>query len=268
MLAFDRHEGPADRPLVLVHSLALDRSIWDGLISHLRGRFDIISVDLPGHGGSSAFQGTTVGSMAAEVASLLDGERTGPVVVIGLSLGGCVAQSLAVQRPDLVRGLALLDTTCWYGESAPKDWRARAQRALDDGLESLAGFQLARWFSPGFLEEEPEVGKRLLEVFVSTDLESYVASCRAMGDFDLRKEIEEISVPTTVIVGADDPATSPAHAEQIRQRIGSASLHVIPGCSHLSAVERPGSVARLLEADLFLRVFDGLGGEESAVRER
>lgn len=118
-------------------------------------------------------------------------------------------------------------------------------------MDSLAAFQLNRWFSAGFAEQNPEMGERLLDVFRSNDLDHYAATCRAMGAMDLRALVPAITAPTTVIVGAQDPATD---AELLRQLIPDTGLHVIPRCSHLSAVERPDAIARLLEADLFTRI--------------
>lgn len=254
MLEFTRHDGGGDGTLVLLHSLALDRTVWDGLIPLVRDRFGSIALDLPGHGASQGLEETTIEAMADEVASLLTHLDTGPAIVVGLSLGGCVAQAVAARHPGVVRGLALLDTTCWYGETAPADWEERAQKALRDGLDSLAAFQLNRWFSAGFAEQNREIGEGLLDVFRANDLDHYAAACRAMGAMDLRGLVPNITAATTVIVGDQDPATPPSHAELLRQLIPDTALHVIPRCSHLSAVERPGAIARLLEADLFTRI--------------
>ena len=254
MLEHTRHDGGDEGTVVLLHSLALDRSVWDGLVPLLRDRFTVVTPDLPGHGSSPSRDGVTVEAMADDVAALIRSLDVAPAVIGGLSLGGCVAQAVAARHGDLVRGLALLDTTCWYGTRAPADWAGRAQKAVDNGLDSLSAFQLKRWFSPGFNDAHPEIGKGLLEIFRANDIDDYVAACHAMGAMDLRDAVTGITAPTTVIVGADDPATSPEHAELIRRLVPGASLHVIPECSHLSAVEWPGAIARLLDADLVTRI--------------
>jgi 3-oxoadipate enol-lactonase len=172
---------------------------------------------------------------------------------MGLSLGGCVAQAVAIRHPALVKGLGLIDTTPWYGATAVEDWEGRAQKAATEGFDSLAEFQLARWFSPAFRAQGTTVGERLLDVFRRNRVEDYVMTCRAMGAMDLRDRLPSITAPTMIFVGADDPATPPAQAEMMRQLIPGASLHVQPDCSHLSAVERPDAVARYVEADLLHR---------------
>lgn len=254
MIEYDRYEAGGEHIAVLLHSLALDRSVWEGVIELLRDDIDLVAIDLPGHGKSSTFDGGTIEEMADEVAGLIAAEKMGPALIVGLSLGGCVAQALAVGHPELVTGLGLVDTTSWYGDGAPEAWEQRARRAREDGLASLAEFQLARWFTPAFLAAYPDVGERLLDVFRTTDLDSYSAACRAMGVFDIRSDLPGIDVPTSVVVGADDPATSPAHSEELHRLIPGATLHVIADCSHLSAVERPDEVVRILREELLPRL--------------
>ena len=254
MLAFDRHEGGGAGSLVLLHSLALDRSVWDDFIPRVVERFDVIAVDLPGHGASPGNEGMTIESMADEVAHLIRSLQVDPAIVIGLSLGGCVAQATAVRHPEAVSGLGLLDTTCWYGEKAPENWAERARRGKEGGMESLVDFQVARWFTDDFNRTNPSVAQRLAEVWKKTDVDQYAATCRAMGAVDLRDQIGEITIPTIIVVGADDRATDITHAEAMQERIRGATLHVIPDCAHLSPAEHPREVGAILEGDLFARV--------------
>lgn len=255
-IGFDRHDGGDQGTVVLLHSLAMDRHVWDGLIPHLTERFDVIALDLPNHGASGTLEDTTIEAMADALEPLVREQAPDGAILIGLSLGGCVAQSFTIAHPDLTVGLGLVDTTCWYGETAPEDWAGRARKAAEKGFDSLADFQLERWFSPGFKDRHPEIGEQLLEVFRSNDIDRYVATCHAMGAMDLRDRLPSIEVPTSIHVGALDPATPPVDAEMMRTLIGGAALHVMPNCSHLSPVERPDLLARLLAADLFPRIDD------------
>ena len=254
MLEFDRHPGGDGGAVVLLHSLGLDRSVFDELVPFLTPRFEVFAPDLPGHGASPGIDGMTNEAIADQVADLIQDVIGEPSLVIGLSMGGCVAQALAVRHPKLVRGLGLLDTTCWYGAEAVQNWEARAQMGLDQGLASLADTQIARWFTPEFVQGNPSVVERFREVWSRTELATYAGACRAMGALDLRDAIADIEVPTAIVVGADDVATDITHAEAMRQRIPGATLQVIPNCAHLSAAEHPETVAELLDTELFARV--------------
>lgn len=237
--------APGDGPTtVLLHSLALDRSIWREFAPLLPGT--VVTVDLPGHGSAPEGDPTTVESMADGVAALVTSLGRGPVVLVGMSLGGSVAQAMTIRHPDLVAALGLVDTTAWYGPDAPRTWAARAKQARQRGLDSLAEFQLDRWFTPAFREARPEVGEELLGIFRRNRLADYVASCTALGAMDLRADLPNIHVPTAVVVGDQDGATPPSHARALASAIATAELTVLENCKHLSALERPADVLRAL----------------------
>lgn len=234
--------GGGDGTFVLLHSLALDGRVWQRVAPVLAERSEVITLDLRGHGKSPNSTDYTVEQMADDVAETTGRLGVADGVVVGLSMGGCVAQAVAVRHPELVSGLVLADTTAWYGPDAPGTWAGRADKARANGLHSLADFQLDRWFGEEFRNDNPELCANLLECFVANDIDSYAAACHALGAFDMREEIRSIGVPTEVIVGEHDPATSPDHARDLAERIPNSRLTIIPGAKHLSALERPDVV--------------------------
>lgn len=246
-LARDVHNPSGTPTIVLLHSLALDRSIWDDVVPLLPATAAVVTPDLPGHGTAPAGDPTSVESMADEVAGLLRDLDRGPVVLVGMSLGGSVAQAVAIRHAQSVSALGLVDTTAWYGEEAPAMWAARADRAMRHGLGSLAESQLGLWFTEDFRADRPEVCERLLDIFRRTGVDDYVRSCRALGAMDLRADLPRISVPTAIVVGELDGGTPPAHARALQHAIGGSVLTVIPRCGHLSAIERPHEVLAGLE---------------------
>lgn len=233
-------------PVVLLHSLALDRRVWRAVVPALAGSNPVVTLDLRGHGASPRSSGFTVDDMADDVASTLTSLGLDRIALVGLSLGGSVAQAFASRHPDRVGSLVLLDTTAWYGPTAGQDWESRADKARSAGLPSLSRFQLTRWFSDGFRLANQPICDELLECFVANDLDSYVATCRALGAMDLRDRLHAISAPTLVVVGSEDPATPPSHAEALCGRIPKSELRVLDGARHLTPIERAGEVADLL----------------------
>ena len=245
-LRYDELASGGNGTVVLLHSLALDATIWPAFAARLGADRTILAPDLPGHGRAPQGDPSTVESMADAVAELIRGLGVSDVTLIGMSLGGSVAQAVTIRHPELIGGLGLIDTTAWYGPDAPASWAARADQARRQGLASLAGFQLERWFTDEFRQRSPELGEELLQIFQRNDLDNYVKSCTALGAMDLRADLGRIAVPTAIAVGELDGATPPAHAEALAAAIAGAELTVIPQCKHLSALERPEEVLAAL----------------------
>jgi len=184
-LAADVSHPDRAETVVLLHSLALDRTIWQDFAGRLGDGRCVVRPDLPGHGAQPQGDPASVETMADGVAVLLRALGRRAVTLVGMSLGGSVAQALTIRHPDLVGLLGLIDTTAWYGPDAPAAWAERADKARADGLTALAGFQLDRWFTTPFRAAHPDLMRHLLDVFTRTDPDSYDASCRALGAMDL-----------------------------------------------------------------------------------
>jgi 3-oxoadipate enol-lactonase len=142
-----------------------------------------------------------------------------------------------------VKGLALIDTTAWYGPQAPEQWRARAAEARAKGLNALVDFQVARWFGDPFRRDHPAVVARTAQVFVANDVDCYAASCALLGDADLRAYLQNVQVPVSIIVGEDDRATPPEMARALHDAIPQSTLAVLPGARHLTPLECPDQVS-------------------------
>ena len=240
-IAYSLYESAADLPrLVLVHSLAMDRHFWDPVVTALAPEASIAAIDARGHG-LSGKPGTpfTVELFAHDVRVLVDSLGWKNVVIAGASMGGCVALQFAADYPELTRGAGLIDTTAWYGETAPADWNARAERALKDGLAALLDFQKTRWFSEAFRAEHPEVVQQCIDTFLKNDVNAFAATARMLGSYDGRSVLGKITAPTAVIVGEEDYAATPAMARVLHEGIKGSTLTEIPAARHLTPLETP-----------------------------
>ena len=204
--AAERTAGSPLRPrIALIHSLALDRSIWNGVVPLLTPHADVLTFDCRGHGQSSRVKMKyTLELFASDLAGLLDHVSWPRAVIAGCSMGGCVAQAFAGVYPGRVEALAVIDSTAWYGPTAPKDWRDRAATAATKGFGALSAFQATRWVSDAFREAHPEVVNANLDVFLANDVDCYVATCEMLGDADLRHYQADMRMPVSVIVGEED----------------------------------------------------------------
>jgi 3-oxoadipate enol-lactonase len=248
-LAYTLYEHPAaGRHVVLIHSLAMDRTFWRPVAERLAARASVLTHDCRGHGRSDKPHGeVTVEHHADDLADLLDRLGWRSALVAGASMGGCIALAFAIRHPPRVSTLALVDTTAWYGPDAPRNWEQRANAALASGLSSLTDFQVTRWFGDKFRADHPQVVKDCVDLFVRNDVEAYAQTCRMLGACDLRAGLASITAPTAIVVGEEDYATPPAMAQAMHEAIVGSTLTVLPGARHLTPLERPEEVAAELE---------------------
>jgi 3-oxoadipate enol-lactonase len=248
-IAYTTHPAPRQGAprLALIHSLALDRSVWDGVVERLRPAAEILTFDCRGHGRSERRAGAfTAELFARDLAELLDHLGWEDVIVAGCSMGGCVALAFAAVYPERVRGLGLIDTTAWYGADAPAKFRERADAARDKGMQGLIDFQATRWFSDAFRATHQETLRRATAVFLDNDFDCYAASCALLGDVDLRAHLRSLRMPVAVVVGEEDFATPVAMAQHLHAEIPHSTLTVLPEARHLTPLERPDAIASAL----------------------
>jgi 3-oxoadipate enol-lactonase len=239
--------GRPDAPrLVLIHTLAMDRTIWAPLIAQLPD-VDVLSYDARGHGASAKTPAPyTATQFADDLAELLDGVGWPNAIVLGASMGGSIAIQFAHAHAGRVAALGLVDTTAWYGADAPAAWADRGKKAETDGFASMIGFQVTRWFSDGFREARPDIVHQTSDIFVRNDVPAYVALCDMLGTFDGRAYLTAFTMPVEVLVGEEDYATPMAMSEELAQSIPGARLSVIPKVRHLTILEIPERIAELV----------------------
>jgi 3-oxoadipate enol-lactonase/4-carboxymuconolactone decarboxylase len=241
-----RAEGPVSAPpLLLGPSLGTSYALWDAVAPELSTGHRVIRWDLPGHGGSAAgliAAGATVADLAGLVLSLADSLGVERFAYAGVSLGGAVGLHLAVHHPERVSALAVICSSAHF--DGARAWRERAERVRREGLEWLAKSADARWFTPGFTVP------RLVRDHRDADPQAYAACCDALAAFDLRERLPEITAPTLLVAGREDPATPPAHLRQIADAVPGAALVEIPGASHLAPAQCPEAVLAALRAHL------------------
>jgi len=235
-----RRSGEGE-PLVLLHPLALSGEAWGPVAERLAARFDVISPDARGHGGSGwAGEAFTVADLADDVAALLDGLDLRSAHLLGMSMGGSVALTFAGSRPERVQRLVLADTTAWYGDQAPAVWAGRAEKALATPRARQVPFQADRWFTEEFRARRPHEVQRVVDVFVRTDSRAHAQAARALGGLDGRELLPAITAPTLSLTGEQDYATPPAMGRYIADHVRTGQALVLPELRHLSLIEAPG----------------------------
>lgn len=242
--------GPDTGPAVLFgSSLGTTREMWTPQLPALSKRWRTVAFDHRGHGGSAVPPGPyAIDDLGGDVLRLVDRLGIDRFSFVGLSLGGMVGMWLAATAPDRVERLALLCTSAYMGPT--NGYRERAGVVRREGLAEVAEAVVARWFTPRFVAESPDVVGRFRAMLVGVPREGYAGCCEAIASMDLRDRLGGITADTLVIAAEHDAATPPSHAEDIVSRIPGARLVVLPDAAHLANVEQSDAVTRLLAGHL------------------
>jgi 3-oxoadipate enol-lactonase len=229
-----RDNAPA---LMLSNSLGTDLHMWDDQADEFARRFRLIRYDRRGHGQSGAPPGPySFDRFGRDILGVLDGLGVKQTNWCGVSMGGMDGQWLGANAPDRITKLALANTHYHYADKAP--WADRLRFLEQHPLSDMVVANMERWFTKGFRERAPQAIERMSKMFVATDRGGYSACVAAVRDIDFRASNPTITLPTRVIVGAQDPATPPAAGETIAKAIPGAKL-VALDAAHISNVEQP-----------------------------
>lgn len=243
-----RDQNPRqERTFVFVNSLGTDLRIWDDVAAYFGTDYRLLRYDLRGHGLSDAPPAPySIADHVGDLAALLDAREIKGAIIVGLSVGGMVAQGLAARRPELARMLVLCDTAHKIG--SPEMWNARIEAVRKSGLASIADAVIDRWFGEEFRKRYPEdlVGYR--NMLMRTPEEGYVGTCMALRDADMTATASSLTQQTLCLVGTEDKATPPDLVKSLSALIPNSIFKTLSDTAHLPCVERPRIYAARLEA--------------------
>lgn len=241
-----RDDNPeAANAIVFANSLGTDFRIWDDMAAKLGGTWRCLRYDLRGHGLSDAPPAPyRIEDHVADLAALMSARGIRDAVVVGLSVGGQIAQGLAAAHPPLVRALILSNTAHRIGTD--ESWNARIDAVNAGGLASIADAVMERWFSRHFRERSPDALAGYRHMLTRTPVAGYVGTCAAVRDADLTKAASRLRVPVLCLAGADDLATPPALVSALAALIEGAGFEIMEQAGHLPCVEQPARMAALI----------------------
>lgn len=236
--------GAGDTALVLLHGVGGGAAAWaPQLETFAAAGFLAVAWDAPGYGASAPIEPYDMAGLARALGRLLDALPARRRVLIGHSMGGMVAQEAMAAFPGAIDGLVLSGTSPAFGK-ADGDWQreflARRLGPLDAG-RTMA--ELAPALVAGMIGTDPDpAGVRLAtEAMARVPAATYRSALHALVHFDRRDALGAIRVPTLVVAGERDGNAPPAVMEKMAARIAGAEYRVLPGCGHLSNLERPAA---------------------------
>lgn len=235
--------NPEGNTVIFANSLGTDLRLWDAVIALLPQELCYIRYDKRGHGLSSCPASPySLQDLSTDLEQLLEKLRLSNCLLVGLSIGGMIAQSLASRRPDLVKAMVLSNTAAKMGE--PEAWQDRISAIEAGGIELLADAILMRWFAPDYLSK-PEVNA-WRHMLTRTPQAGYIGCCQAIANTDLSDSTALLQLPVMGIAGSEDGASPPDLVRDTVSSISEASFHLIEGSGHLPCVENPEAYAALL----------------------
>ncbi|MEM1351121.1 MAG: 3-oxoadipate enol-lactonase [Pseudomonadota bacterium] len=239
-----RIDGPEAGPcLVFANSLGTDLRMWDKILPHLPPSLRIIRYDKRGHGLSSCPPAPyNMGALISDTERLLDFLEVKDCVFVGLSIGGMIAQGLAVKRLDLMRGMVLSNTAAKIG--TPQMWQDRISMVQTGGIEALADTVMERWFSRTF-RKTPELNL-WRNMLTRQEDQGYAGCSAAISGTDFKSTTSTLRLPTLGIAGSEDGSTPPDLVRETVDLIPGSRFEMIRGVGHLPCVEAPRDYARIL----------------------
>lgn len=224
--------------MVFANSLGTDFRSWDRVAAHYSGRFRILRYDMRGHGLSECPDAPySIEDLVADLDQLLAALGITSAIVVGLSVGGLVAQGLAALRPGLVRAAVLSNTAAKVG--SPEMWAQRIATIEAGGIASLSEPILERWFSAAFRQSRPEELSGWRAMLTRTTREGYIGICHALAGADLTASTAKLKLPVLVIAGSEDGSTPPDLVRGTADLIEGSSFTLIEGVGHIPCVEAP-----------------------------
>ncbi len=249
MPAVDLHhrlDGSEDAaPLLLGGSLGTRLQMWEPQVGPLSERLRLIRFDHRGHGGSPVPEGPyAIEDLGRDVLALMDRLELERASYGGLSIGGMTGMWLAANAPERIDRLVLICTAAHFPDASVFVDRAAAAREAGS-VEGIADAVVERWLTPAYAQAHPEVRGWLRDMVAETPAEGYAACCDAIAGMDLRESLPQISAPTLVISGSQDPSTPPELQRVIAQAVPDSRLETVEA-AHLGSVERADEVSALV----------------------
>ena len=235
--------GTEAAPAILwANSLGTDLRMWDAVVALLPG-WRHVRFDKRGHGLSATPDAPwTVTDLADDAAALLQHLDIGRAVVAGCSVGGMIAQALAISQPSLVRALVLSNTAAQIGTA--QAWAARIDAVQAGGIAAIAATVLDRWFAAPF--RQSDAARPWGTMLLRCDPPGYIGTCDALARADFRAVVGALVMPTLMIAGAQDQATPPDLVAGTCAMIPGARLVTLQGSGHIPAIDATEATAGVI----------------------
>ncbi len=237
----------AGRVVMFLHPIGTRGAFWDGVVERLAERCRCVTIDFRGHGDSDVpSRRFSLDDLADDAIELLRMERAADAVIVGCSLGGMVAQGIALKVPELLAGIVLADTS--YVQT-PESRKAVEQRAVDSlkGMPAMLNSTLMRWFPAPFLALNPPEVQACRKWLLDDDPVVFSWGWEAIRDLDYGERIARIDIPALVLRGSVDASSQRPVMQAMAKLLPHGRYVEIEGAGHVAPLEQPEAFTSLLQ---------------------
>jgi 3-oxoadipate enol-lactonase len=236
-----RIDGSGARWVTFITGIANDLTMWDGQVPALERDFRILRYDLRGHGGSETTAGDyTIDTLVLDLRTLLDQVQVKKTNLVGLGLGGAIAQAFAIAHPERVERLM---PCCCRARMVPDFaamWHKLRETVQKNGLETIVEPTVQRWFSEDFKAAHPEVLDKIRRMIRGTTQAGYLGVTAAFLGLDVEDRLHQIKAPTLYASGANDHLGGPPPLMANLARQVKGARHVsVPNAAHIANIQNP-----------------------------
>lgn len=241
----DNSHSSGGSTFVFINSLGTDFRIWEDVVEILKGYGNILLFDKRGHGLSDVVEDTNgLDEFANDVIALLKYLSIEKCILVGLSVGGMIAQILASRTPGNIEKLIFCDTGFKIGNE--QTWNDRITAVKEDGIASISEGVMQRWFSEKFRSKNEIKVSGYKNMLERMPVLGYIKTCEAIRDADLKEIAQQIKIPSLCVVGSEDKSTQPVEVKELADLIEGSRFEVIEGSGHIPCVDNPQALNKLI----------------------
>jgi 3-oxoadipate enol-lactonase len=238
-ISLNYEQDGAGTDLVLIHGLGSDLTIWDAEAAAFAKHHRVTRPDVRGFGASDKPPGPySVAMFARDLDDLFNVCGIDTAHIVGISMGGVIAQRLALDFSHRVRSLVLVSTSSEVGQQSVAAWQRLADRIERDGFDAQTA-DASRAFSPAFAQRHPEQVADLGRRNASCDPQGYAAAARAVSNYNWTAELPRLSAPTLILQGLNDQLTPPGGSVKLSRALPRARLLMVADAGHNLPIEQP-----------------------------
>lgn len=237
--------------LTLIHHLSGDLSVWDQIAGYFRDEYTVLRYDLPGHGESAVpTDALSIEQLSDDLAELLTQLGAAKTHLVGLSVGGMIAEQFAINHADRLETLTVVGAPAFTTADMKPDFDKRAANVRENGTASIVDETVNSVLTERYRRAHPEVVEHVGDMVTRTSVEGFARIAEAIRDFDVKHGVGSVTVPTLVIAGEHDKDLPPGQSKEVADAIAGARFEMLDS-AHLSPVEESQRFVGILET--FLR---------------